>query len=82
MNILGKEDGAPHVPKSPDWKSGANAMRAIYMTALKRGRDDNKSSTHNLESHPCFDSYVWIAWDSGLCRLAFDAVQREDVCSE
>ena len=27
-------------------------MRAIYMTALKRGRDDSKSSTYNLGSHP------------------------------
>ena len=36
----------------PTGKSGANIMRAIYMTALKRGRDDSKSSTCNLESHP------------------------------
>jgi len=36
----------------PTGSRGANIMRAIYMTALKRGRDDSKSSTYNLESHP------------------------------
>jgi len=31
---------------------GVNTIRAIYMTALKRGRDDSESATFNPGSHP------------------------------
>ena len=52
-----RREGAPRVLNSPDWKSGVNAMSAIHITALKRGRDDWKSATYNLESHP--EGGVW-----------------------
>jgi len=42
--ILWREDGSPQDPKSPDWKSGANIMRGIHISALKRGESEEQTS--------------------------------------
>jgi len=40
---LGEGEEVPRILRPPDWKSGVNIMRAIYITALKRGRADHET---------------------------------------